>query len=120
MEHPFQLHEHRLHLAQVPHQVRPGNLDLPVIQALLQIHLQAQSQSESSQVQAHDLLFRFTLTSLVAAAVPQPTRHSSPGECQGCDCYNASPEKPRRGPVVPRRHWSTLGNAFSPYFRSMV
>jgi hypothetical protein len=41
-----QLHEDRLHLAQVPHQVRPGNLIFSLLQALLQVHLQAQGQEE--------------------------------------------------------------------------
>jgi len=36
--------QHGVHLAQVPHQVRPGDLGLPVITPLLQIHLQAQGQ----------------------------------------------------------------------------
>jgi hypothetical protein len=45
-----QLHEDRLHLAQIPPQVRPGNLMFSLLQALLQVHLQAQGQKRSHQV----------------------------------------------------------------------
>jgi len=39
-----QVKQHRLHLTQVPQQVWPGNFDLPLIQTLLQVYLQAESQ----------------------------------------------------------------------------
>ena len=36
--------QNRLHLTKVPHEIRPGNFDLPLIQTLLQVYLQAESQ----------------------------------------------------------------------------
>jgi hypothetical protein len=39
-----QVKQHRLHLTKVPQQVWPGNFDLPLIQTLLQVYLQAESQ----------------------------------------------------------------------------
>jgi hypothetical protein len=36
--------QNRLHLTKVPHEIRPGNLGLALIQALLQIYFQAEGQ----------------------------------------------------------------------------
>jgi hypothetical protein len=50
-----QVKEHRLYLAQIPHQIRPRGLGGAFLQAPLQIHLQAQGQEAG-----HDVTDRVT------------------------------------------------------------
>jgi hypothetical protein len=45
-----QINQHRLNLTQVPHQVWPGNVGILLLQALLQVFLQAESQEAGDAI----------------------------------------------------------------------